>query len=110
MGIRPSAINWPPARRAAAAKGATHRFSHMSTPAVLPGSMAAARSTTSSAARSSASSASSAANSPSSLVSELHRIDAAISLLGEDENVDQADRAGVDERSQLRGHLAREVA
>jgi hypothetical protein len=42
-GIRPSAISWPPERRAAEAKGAAHRFSQMSTPAVLPGSIAAAR-------------------------------------------------------------------
>jgi hypothetical protein len=42
MGIRPVAISWLPARRAAEAKGAARRFSQMSTPAVLPGSIAAA--------------------------------------------------------------------
>src|ERR1035441_6773916 len=40
MGIRPLAISWPPERRAADANGAAHRFSQMSTPAVLPGSLA----------------------------------------------------------------------
>ena len=54
IGIRPLAISWPPDRRAADANGAAHRFSQMSTPAVLPGSMAAARCSTSSAANSSA--------------------------------------------------------
>jgi hypothetical protein len=39
LGIRSSAISWPPARRAADANGAAHRFSHMSTPAVLPASL-----------------------------------------------------------------------
>ena len=55
MGIRPLAISWPPERRAAAANGAAHRFSQMSTPAVVPGSIAAARCATSSAASNSAS-------------------------------------------------------
>ena len=58
MGIRPLAMSCPPARRMAEANGAAHRFSQIRTPAVLPGSMAAARSATSSAANSSASSAS----------------------------------------------------
>src|SRR5207302_10584788 len=49
MGIRPLAISWPPECRTADAKGAAHRFSQMSTPAVLPGSIAAARWPTSSA-------------------------------------------------------------
>ena len=55
LSVRPVAISWPPERRAADANGAAHRFSQMSTPAVLPGSIAAARCSTSSAARSSAS-------------------------------------------------------
>jgi hypothetical protein len=50
IGMRPSAISWPPARRAAEANGAAHRFSPISTPAVLPGSIAAARLSTSCAA------------------------------------------------------------
>ena len=49
--MRPLAINWPPERRAAAANGAAHSFSQMSTPAVLPGSIAAARCSTSSSAK-----------------------------------------------------------
>jgi hypothetical protein len=53
--MRPVAINWPPERRAADANGVAQRFSQMSTPAVLPGSMAAARFSTSSAANNSAS-------------------------------------------------------
>ena len=55
MGMRPLAISWPPARRAADAKGAAQRFSHTITPATVPGSMAAARCSTSSAASKSAS-------------------------------------------------------
>src|SRR3954447_6156972 len=43
IGIRPLAISCPPERRSADAKGAAQRFSQMSTPAVLFGSMAAAR-------------------------------------------------------------------
>src|SRR3954462_4133284 len=42
IGIRPLAMSWPPERRAAEANGAAQRFSKMSTPAVLPGSIAAA--------------------------------------------------------------------
>ena len=111
MGIRPLAISWPPERRAADANGAAHRFSQMSTPAVLPGSMAAARCSTSSAANSSASCASTACSSPSSLdVGELRRLDGAVLVLGEDQDVDHADRSGVDQREQLCGHLAGEVA
>src|SRR5438552_15672784 len=37
MGIRPLAISWPPECRTADAKGAAHKFSRKSTPAVLPG-------------------------------------------------------------------------
>ena len=70
IGIRPLAMSWPPERRAADANGAAHRFSKMSTPAVLPGSIAAARWSTSSAASSSASWASMACSSPSSSMSE----------------------------------------
>ena len=49
IGMRPFAINWPPERRAADANGEAHRFSQMSTPAVLPGSFPARCSTSSSA-------------------------------------------------------------
>ena len=35
IGIRPVAISCPPERRAAAANGAAHKFSQMSTPATL---------------------------------------------------------------------------
>ena len=43
-------------------------------------------------------------------VGELHRVDAAVLVLGEDQDVDHADGAGIDQRQQLVGHLAREVA
>ena len=111
IGIRPSAMSWPPERRAADANGAAHRFSQMSTPAVLPGSMAAARCTTSSSASSSASSASSCLQRAEVVdVGELHRVDRAVLVLGQDQHVDHADGSGVDEREQLVGHLAGEVA
>ena len=110
IGIRPLAMSWPPERRAADANGAAHRFSKMSTPAVLPGSMAAARWSTSSAASSSASSASMDCSSPSSSISdELGGVDRAVLVLVEDQDVDDADRSGVDEPEQLRRHLAGEV-
>src|SRR4029450_8840998 len=105
MGIRPLAISWPPARRAADAKGAAHRFSQMSTPAVLPGSIAFARCSTSSAARRSASCASTVASSPSSPTSG-----GSILVLGQDQYVDHADGSGVDQREQLFRHLPGEVA
>src|SRR5689334_22056380 len=111
MGMRPLAISWPPARRAADARGAAHRFSEMSTPAVLAGSMDAAilldvvlgqqlgqlglqRLKFAELAD----------------VRELHRVDRAIRVLGQDQDVDDADRAGVDEREQFCLHLAGEVA
>ena len=111
MGIRPLAMSWPPERRAAAANGAAHRFSQMSTPAVLPGSIAAARCSTSSSASSSASSASSASQlAELADVGELHRLDGTVVGLGEDQNVDHADDAAVDQCEQLGDHVAGEVA
>src|SRR3954466_1835203 len=41
---------------------------------------------------------------------ELHRLDGTILILGEDQDVDHADRPRIDQREQLLGHLAREVA
>ncbi len=55
MGLRPLAMSCPPARRAADANGAAHRFSHTTTPATVPGSMAAPKWATSSAASNAAS-------------------------------------------------------
>ena len=111
IGIRPWAMSWPPERRAADANGAAHRFSQMSTPAVLPGSIAAARCSTSSAASSSASSASSCLQlARARHVGQLHRLDRAVVVLGQDEHVDHADGAGLDQGEQLRRHLAGEVA
>src|SRR3954465_14173109 len=43
-------------------------------------------------------------------VAELHRLDSTVLVLGEDDDVDHADRSRVDQREQLRGHLAGEVA
>ena len=43
-------------------------------------------------------------------VRKLHRVDGAILVLGEDQDVDHADRPGVDQGEQLLGHLAREGA
>src|SRR3954469_25317119 len=43
-------------------------------------------------------------------VGELHRLDGTVLVLGEDHYVDHADRSGVDQREQLGGHLAGEVA
>src|SRR4051794_28391136 len=37
-------------------------------------------------------------------------VDRTVLVLGEDQDVDHADRLGVDQRQQLRGHLAREIA
>ena len=83
----------------------------MSTPAVLPGSIAAARCSTSSSANSSASWASIACSSPSSPhVGELHRLDGTVGVFGEDQYVDHADDSGVDQREQFFRHLAGEVA
>jgi hypothetical protein len=48
IGMRPPAISWPPARRAAEANGAAQVFSQTRIPATLPGSIAAAKWTTSS--------------------------------------------------------------
>ena len=109
-GIRPSAISWPPERRTADAKGAAHRFSQMSTPAVLPGSIAAARCLTPSPARSAPSSASSIRSSPSSRIGPLCRLDGSGRVLGEDQYIDHADGAGVDQRAQLGRHLTGETA
>src|SRR3954447_3119318 len=43
-------------------------------------------------------------------IGKFGRVDRTVVVLGEDQDVDHADRLGVDERQQLRGHLAREVA
>jgi|SRR5215207_4537938 len=43
-------------------------------------------------------------------VGELRRVDVAVLVLGEDQYVDHADRSGVDQREQLCGHFAGEVA
>src|SRR6185312_7832541 len=43
-------------------------------------------------------------------IGELHRLDGTLVVLGEDENVDHADRPGFDQRDQFLGHLAAEVA
>src|SRR5215218_8650326 len=111
MGIRPLAISCPPERRAADANGAAQRFSQTSTPAVLRGSMAAARCSTSSSANSSASWALDGLQlSEFADVGELRRLDGTVLVLGEDQYVDHADRSGVDQREQLCGHLAGEVA
>ena len=65
----------------------------MSTPAVLPGSMAAARCSTSSAAETQPAEPR-LLGIPSSLISErLHRIDGTVRVLGEDQDVDNADRS-----------------
>ena len=111
MGIRPSAMSCPPERRAADANGAAHRFSQISTPAVLPGSMAAARCSTSSSASSSASSASSCLQRAEVVdVGELRRLDGAVRVLGQDQDVDHPDGSGLDQGEELLGHLAGEVA
>src|SRR6266516_2749889 len=110
MGIRPLAINWPPERRAADANGAAQMFSQMRTPAVLPGSMAAARCSTSSSANSSASCFSSACSSPSSPTSESSIGYGAVLILDQDQCVDHSDGSGVDQSEQLFSHLAGEVA
>ena len=105
------AISWPPERRAADANGAAHRFSQISTPAVLPGSIAAARWTTSSSASSSASFGLDRLQlAELGDVGELHGLDRAVLVLGQDQDVDHADGSGVDQREQLFRHLAGEVA
>src|SRR4051812_6102079 len=43
-------------------------------------------------------------------VGELHRVDGTVLVLGEDQDVDHADSSGIDQREQLCGHLAGEVA
>src|SRR3954451_17230962 len=43
-------------------------------------------------------------------VGELHRLDLAVLVLDEDEDVDETDGLGLDQRDELLGHLAREVA
>ena len=104
------AINWPPDRRAADANGAAHRFSQMSTPAVVPGSMAAARCSTSSAAKLRQLGLECLELSELLDVGKLHGLDGTVLVLGQDQYVDHADGSGVDQREQLLSHLAREVA
>src|SRR3954451_18348717 len=43
-------------------------------------------------------------------VAEFHRLDNTVFVLGQDDDVDHTDRLGVNEREQLGGHLAGEVA
>ena len=110
IGIRPFATSWPPARRTAEPNGAAHVFSQTSAAATLPGSIAAARWAMSSSARISASSASSLRRSPSSWeVVELHRLDVAVLVLLEDQEIEHADQFDIGEPGELGGDLAGEI-
>ena len=109
IGIRPVATSWPPDRRAAAANGAAQQFSQTSTPdgpglhgrrEMLDVFFGEDRGET--------------GLDRSQIVErveivDLHRFDGA-GILAQDQDVEDADRAGVDERSERRGHLAGEVA
>ena len=111
IGIRPEATSWPPARRAAEANGAAHVFSHTSTPAVLPFSIASARWATSSAARISAISPSNARSSSTSSRSSISNASIVpSSSLCRISRSSSPNRAGLDERGQLGRHLPGEVA
>ena len=111
MGMRPFAISWPPERRAAEANGAAQRFSQIKTPAVLPGSIAAARLHDVVGCEELGEIGFDGLELAEFFdVRQFHRINGAVVVLGQDEDVDDADRPCVDERDQLFRHLAGEVA
>ena len=110
IGILPLAMSWPPARRAAEANGAAQRFSKTIAPAQLPLSIDAARLATSSADRISAISPSSARRSSTVSRSSISiRLENAVAVLVDDQQVEEPDRAVLDEGGEFGRHLTGEV-
>ena len=110
MGMRPLAMSWPPARRAAEANGAAHEFSHTSTPAVVPGSMAAARWAMSSAASSSAIWVSATRRSSCGVqIGDLGGLDRPVRALLQDQQIEHPDELGVHQPADLGRHLASKI-
>src|SRR4051794_32457904 len=111
IGMRPSAISWPPARRAAEANGAAHRFSQINTPAVLPG-LHRRREVVDVFCRQQLAELRLDLLQRSEVVDvgELHRVDRPVLVLEQDQRVDHPDGASLYQCDQLRCHLAGEVA